>query len=99
MGRDSLSCCGGAIQEARKSGFLTKKEMREKRKDDLIKELQSGPGSSTRELGIRLGIGYFYASKYLRELELEGKAYSVKAGTQHRLRLCWFVGKNHQSQD
>jgi hypothetical protein len=81
-----------AIQDARESGFLTKKEMRDLRKNDLIKQLQSRPGSSTRDLGIRLGIGYSYACKYLEELEKEGKVHSVRSGTPHRPRLTWYVG-------
>jgi hypothetical protein len=79
-----------AIERAQESGFLTKRQMREKRKGFLLMAVLSRPGLSTRELGIKLGIGYSYALAYLRELEKGGKLFSRKSGTKRRLRLLWF---------
>ncbi|HMD78887.1 MAG TPA: hypothetical protein VKF39_02770 [Nitrososphaerales archaeon] len=80
-----------AIRRGRDSGFLTKSEMKEERKRALVQRLKDKPGSSTRDLGRGLGIGYSYAKKYLEELKKEGKVYSEIDGAPHRLRLDWFA--------
>ncbi len=79
-----------AIQDARATGFKTKSEMKESRKNDILDELESKSGSSTRDIGRDLGIGYSYALKYLNELQDEGRVYSEKGGTPNRPRLHWF---------
>jgi hypothetical protein len=80
-----------AIRLARASGFMTKREMKENRKRQLLNEIGSRPGSSTKDLGERLGIGYSYALKYLTELEGECKIISARSGTKNRPRLNWFI--------
>lgn len=80
-----------AIKLAMESGYLTRREMKEVRKAKIVSELRNNPGSSTRDLGIRLGIGYSYALKYLTELKNEGRVHSQLGGRSTRPRLDWFI--------
>jgi len=86
-----------AILFARKTGFRTKHEMCEERKQVVEEFVRRKPGSFTAELMRLAKTNWFYVSKYLQELEKEGKVWKVNADTARRPRHRWFPAHSEQS--
>ncbi len=79
------------IRLARSSGFITMREMREKRKSMTVESIEKTPGAFTGELAREVGISGSYAIRYLQDLQQQGRVHSVNVGTGARPRRRWFT--------
>ncbi|MDA4116982.1 MAG: hypothetical protein OK455_01395 [Thaumarchaeota archaeon] len=79
-----------AILLARKTGFRSKPEMREMRKQFVEECIRLRPGSFTSKVGIQAGTTGRDLKRYLEELERDGKVRPVNVGTIRRPRHRWF---------